>query len=161
MTFSIRTLTAAALLSAAMAGGAAAQQAILLSVTGADGSEIKSYDLDALKALGTASFETSTIWTEGKQTFTGVPLDALFQDIGATKGDVNAIAVNNYSVPIPVSDAVAGGPLLAFEVNGAPMSVRDKGPLWIVYPYDANVQYQSETIYSRSIWQLNRLQIAQ
>ena len=74
---------------------------------------------------------------------------------------MNAIAVNNYSVPIPVADAVEGGPLLAFEINGAAMSIRDKGPLWIVYPYDSKTDYQSETIYSRSIWQLNRLQIAQ
>jgi hypothetical protein len=162
MTFSIRSLTAAALVAAALTGGAAtAQDATLLSVTDANGAELKSYDLAALKALGTASFETTTIWTEGKQRFTGVPLTALFKDIGVTQGEVNAIAVNDYSVPIPVTDAVEGGPLLAFEVNGAAMSVRDKGPLWIVYPYDSKTDYQSETIYSRSIWQLNRLQLAQ
>jgi hypothetical protein len=162
MTFSIRSLTAAALVAVALTGGAAtAQDATLLSVTDADGAELKSYDLAALKALGTASFETTTIWTEGKQRFTGVPLTVLFKDIGVTQGEVNAIAVNDYSVPIPVTDAVEGGPLLAFEVNGAAMSVRDKGPLWIVYPYDSKTDYQSETIYSRSIWQLNRLQLAQ
>jgi hypothetical protein len=162
MTFSIRSLTAAALVAAALTGGAAtAQDATLLSVTDANGAELKSYDLAALKALGTASFETTTIWTEGKQRFTGVPLTVLFKDIGVTQGEVNAIAVNDYSVPIPVTDAVEGGPLLAFEVNGAAMSVRDKGPLWIVYPYDSKTDYQSETIYSRSIWQLNRLQLAQ
>jgi hypothetical protein len=162
MTFSIRNLAAAALVAVALTGGAAtAQDATLLSVTDADGAALKSYDLAALKALGTASFETTTIWTEGKQRFTGVPLTVLFKDIGVTQGEVNAIAVNDYSVPIPVTDAVEGGPLLAFEVNGAAMSVRDKGPLWIVYPYDSKTDYQSETIYSRSIWQLNRLQLAQ
>ena len=44
---------------------------------------------------------------------------------------------------------------------GAPMSVRDKGPLWIVYPYDQNTDYQSEVVFSRSIWQLNRITIQQ
>lgn len=160
MAFSIRTLMAASLLVSAFMGGAGlAQDAVLLTVSTADGSEIKSYDLNALKALGVESFETTTIWTEGKQTFTGVPLMTLFKDIDVTHGDVNAIAVNDYAVPIPASDAVEGGPMLAFEVNGKPMSTRDKGPLWIVYPYDSKTDYQSETIYSRSIWQLNRLQI--
>jgi hypothetical protein len=37
------------------------------------------------------------------------------------------------------------------------MSIREKGPLWLVYPYDLNKAYQSETIYSRSIWQLVRI----
>ena len=32
--------------------------------------------LDMLKAMGEVTFETSTPWTEGKQSFTGVPLDA-------------------------------------------------------------------------------------
>ena len=160
MTFSIRTLMAAGLIAvASVTGPAAAQEAAVLTVSAADGSPIKTYDLEALKALGVESFETTTIWTEGKQTFTGVPLEVLFKDIGATEGEVNAIAVNNYSVPIPVSDAVTAGPMLAFLANGAPMSVRDKGPLWIVYPYDSKTEYQSETIYSRSIWQLDRLQL--
>lgn len=162
MTFSIRALTLASLLATTLMGGTAtAQDASLLTVTGADGSEVKRYDLNALQALGVESFETTTIWTEGKQTFTGVPLVALFKDIGVTSGEVNAIAVNNYSVPIPATDAVQGGPMVAFELNGMPMSVREKGPLWIVYPYDSKTDYQSETIYSRSIWQLDRLQIAQ
>jgi hypothetical protein len=88
-----------------------------------------------------------------------VPLVSLFKDIGVSEGEVNAIAVNNYSVPIPVSDAVEGGPIVAFLANGEAMSIRDKGPLWIVYPYDSKSAYQSETIYSRSIWQLEGLQV--
>jgi hypothetical protein len=40
------------------------------------------------------------------------------------------------------------------------MSVRDKGPLWVIYPYDSD-DYRSEVIYSRSIWQLDRLEVVQ
>jgi hypothetical protein len=32
--------------------------------------------------------------------------------------------------------------------------------LWIVYPYDRSPDYQSETIYARSIWQLRRIHLA-
>jgi hypothetical protein len=49
--------------------------------------------------------------------------------------------------------------MIAFRMNGAPMSVRDKGPLWIVYPYDSDPRFQTEIIYSRSIWQLDRLEV--
>ncbi|WP_252928140.1 hypothetical protein [Paracoccus sp. 08] len=49
---------------------------------------------------------------------------------------------------------------MAYLMDDREISVRDKGPLWIVYPYDADRQYQTEVIYSRSIWQLNCLRTA-
>ena len=76
-----------------------------------------------------------------------------------TEGTLKATAINDYAVEIPVEDAVEGGPIIAFMRNGAPMSVRDKGPLWIVYPYDSDPAYQTEVIYSRSIWQLDRIEV--
>lgn len=161
MTINLRTFAAAIITAVTLLGTAAfADDTVLLTVTGPDGAEVKSYDLAALEALGATSFDTTTIWTEGMQTFTGVSLVTLFKDIGATEGSVNAIAINNYSAPIPVTDAVEDGPILAYLANGKPMSVRDKGPLWVVYPYDSKADYQSETIYSRSIWQLDRLQLS-
>ncbi|MBT8411547.1 MAG: molybdopterin-dependent oxidoreductase [Octadecabacter sp.] len=128
----------------------------LLTVTH-DG-EVQTYDLDALQEMGAATFETETIWTDGAQSFTGVPLTALVEDLDLDDGVLLASAINDYTVEIPVSDAVEGGPIIAYLNNGAPMSVRDKGPLWIVYPYDSNPDYQSEQIYSRSIWQLDRIE---
>ena len=92
--------------------------------------------------------------------FAGVSLKDFLAEIGVAEGRLSAVAINDYAIEIPVSDAVAGGPLIAYEMNGRAMSPREKGPLWIVYPYDSNVDYQSETIYSRSIWQLARIDVS-
>jgi hypothetical protein len=46
-------------------------------------------------------------------------------------------------------------------MDGNAMSVRDKGPLWVIYPYDSDAAYRTEVIYSRSIWQLDRLEVVQ
>jgi hypothetical protein len=35
--------------------------------------------------------------------------------------------------------------------------VRDKGPLFIVYPYDSKPELKSQTYYGRSAWQLAKL----
>lgn len=118
-------------------------------------------DLATLQQLPQTTFETSTIWTDGVQSFTGVSLADLMTQLGVADGKMIATAINDYSVEIPVSDSVKAGPIIAYLLNGKPMRVRDKGPLWIVYPYDSNSDYQSEVIYSRSIWQLNRLKIVQ
>lgn len=120
-----------------------------------------SYDRAALEALGIETVETTTIWTEGVQVFEGVPLARLMQEIGAQEGKMLATAINDYTVEIPLSDAVENGPIVAITMNGAQMSVRDKGPLWVVYPYDANEDYRTEVVYSRSIWQLDRIEVVQ
>lgn len=117
------------------------------------------FDLDMLRALGEVSFATTTPWTEGVQEFTGVSLQALVEELGVTDGSIKATAINDYAIDIPVSNAVEGGPILAYLQNGERMSVRDKGPLWLVYPYDLNESYQTEVIFSRSIWQLVRLDV--
>lgn len=163
------TALACALLFAAMweADPAAAQDLppprgeVILSVTGAishtnEGDAAK-FDLAMLEGMSPVTFETTTTWTDGPQSFTGVPLARLMEAVGAKGTRIQAAAVNDYSVEIPRGDWVEGGPIVAYLNNGAPMSIRDKGPLWIVYPYDANPDYQSEVIYSRSIWQLDRI----
>lgn len=136
---------------------------VILTVSGAitatNHSEQAEFDLAMLQAMDPVTFETSTIWTDGPQVFTGVPLTRLMAAVGAGDGSLRATAVNDYSIDIPASDIVDGGPIIAYLLNGQPMSLRDKGPLWIVYPFDQNPEYQSETTYSRSIWQLDRLEV--
>lgn len=118
------------------------------------------FDANTLADLGTVTIETNTIWTEGVSTFEGVPLKTLVDLAGVDGGRLLASAINNYQVEIPVSDAVEGGPIIAFLMNGERMSVRDKGPLWVIYPYDQNADYRSEVTYSRSIWQVDRIEFS-
>jgi hypothetical protein len=117
------------------------------------------FALKALEALPKTSFATTTPWTTGVVAFTGVELKDLLAAIGARGRTLHCIALNDYAVDIPVADAVKGGPIVAYLSDGKPMSVRQKGPLWIVYPYDATSEYRSETVYARSIWQLIRIDV--
>jgi len=149
--------------------GAALALGLLPSVTLAEealltltmGDSTRTYDRAALEALGETEFTTTTIWTEGPQTFTGVPLNVLLADAGIATGTLSARAINDYAVEIPVDEALEDGPIVAYTRNGAPMSVRDKGPLWLVYPYDSDPAFQTEVVFSRSIWQLDRLEATQ
>ncbi len=114
-------------------------------------------DLGMLAALPATEFTTTTIWTDGPQKFVGVELVTLLAEIGANGQTLKAVAVNDYAIDIPITDAVEGGPIVAYLLNGREMSVRDKGPLWIVYPYDQNPKFKTEVVYARSIWQLNQI----
>ena len=135
----------------------------VLTISGAVGAsetgDSWEFDMDGLKALPSASFETTTTWTEGDQRFDGVPLVVLMEHVGASGNALRAVALNDYAVSIPMTDSVQGGPIVAYLRNGEEMSVRDKGPLWIIYPFDDNDSYKTEEYYSRSIWQLDRIEV--
>ncbi|MGJ8609605.1 MAG: molybdopterin-dependent oxidoreductase [Octadecabacter sp.] len=138
---------------------------VILTVTGVvpsvDETPRLEFDFETLSALGLERVETTTIWTDGVQTFEGVSLKTLIDTWGVEDGTLLATAINDYTVEIPVSDAVDGGPIIAVMLNGETMSVRDKGPLWVIYPYDASSDYRTEVIYSRSIWQLDRIEVVE
>jgi hypothetical protein len=136
---------------------------IVLTLSGAmtntNGAGKAAFDLDMLKALPATTFKTRTTWTDGDKSFSGVSLQVLLAAVGSTGTIAKSIALNDYSVDIPVTDAVADGPIIAYLVDDLPMSVRDKGPLWIVYPFDAKSEYRTEETYSKSIWQLSRIEL--
>ena len=77
----------------------------------------------------------------------GVALVDLLAAIEAEGANLRAIALNDYAVDIPVSDAVEGGPRCVGlpGANGETMSLRDKGPLWVIVARsDSSPEYQTE-----------------
>lgn len=112
-----------------------------------------------LRFLPSEAFSTSTIWTEGVQHFRGVRLRTLMDCLGIRDGVLTLTAKNEYLVEIPMAELRGDGALVAYERNGRPMETRDKGPLWLVYPYDADPAFRTETIYAQSIWQLDRIEV--
>ncbi|MCG7394154.1 molybdopterin-dependent oxidoreductase [Microvirga sp. ACRRW] len=116
------------------------------------------FDREMLEALGKASFTTGSVLTDKKQLYEGVPLRAVLDRVGAKGKTLLATAHNNYKIDIP-SDDVKYDPIIAMRVDGEVLKLRDKGPLWIVYPRDAHAALQSQLYDSRWIWQLNKLHI--
>jgi hypothetical protein len=112
---------------------------------------------EALEALGTVAFETQTPWYNKPVKFEGVPLDKLMKAVGANGERVVAVALNDYSSEIPIEDFAKYQVILALKRDGEYMPVRDKGPLFIVYPYDSSPDLRSQKFYSRSVWQVARL----
>ena len=115
------------------------------------------FDRDMLEKLGLVTIETTTPWYQGSMKFEGVPMDKLMADVGAKGQRVVAYALNDYTTEIPMEDFTKHHAILALKRNGEYMPVRDKGPLFVVYPYDSDPELKSQTFYSRSAWQVARL----
>ncbi len=155
-----RILAAVLVLLTTWVAPASGQDVTGLQVTASSSQpETVTLSLEALDALDQAAFTTTTIWTDGETRFSGVPLKALLAHLGAQGRSVEMVALNDYAVTMPIAELEDGAPIVATRMNGETMSVRDKGPYWVVFPYDSNPKYSTETTYSRSIWQLNRLKV--
>lgn len=154
----ILTLAAAVLGVFLHVTGAAAEDVILTLQDSKTGQSVTFTDAD-LMALPQLSFETETIWTEGVVLFSGPSLKSVIAQASMTPGDVELYAINDYNVVLPADKIEEGAPIIANRINGAPFSVRDKGPLWIVFPYDVVSRYNTEDYFALSVWQLNRLNV--
>jgi len=164
-----RTLCGAllGLLLALLAGPAAALDAptdkVLLNVTGKvaqrntpDGA---AFDLAMLEKLPQRSFQTRTPWYPEPRKFTGVLLRDLLAALGAQGQSVSAQAINDYRADIPSEDWTEFDLLLAYRLDDAPMAVRDRGPLLLIYPFDANPRLRTAVRYSRAVWQVKALDV--
>lgn len=111
-------------------------------------------DTAALRALPQKQVTTAMPWYDSRQTFSGPTLQAVLELAQARGERLRLVALNDYSVEIPSSDIVRYQPILAHQLNGKPLSVRDKGPLFLVYPFDQHPEIKNDVYYGRSIWQV-------
>jgi hypothetical protein len=128
-------------------------------IAGGDSGTSVQFDREALEALGMVTVETKTPWYDHVVKFEGVPLDKLMEKVGAKGDKVVAVALNDYSSEIPIEDFAKYKTILALKRDGQYMPVRDKGPLFVIYPYDSQPELKSHKFYSRSVWQVTRLEV--
>lgn len=132
---------------------ALAQEGPLLTVTDAAGRAHR-FDRAALDRMPQIGFETGTLWTEGVSRFSGPSLRHVLAQAGVVSGQIRLIALNEYSVDMPMEALTDAAPILATRRDGSAFAVRDNGPLWVIYPFDSDLAYQTEEVYAASIWQL-------
>jgi hypothetical protein len=117
------------------------------------------FEMSQLAALPQHSFTTSTPWDKVPRKFTGPRLRDVLAAAGAHGQSLLAVGLDDYKVTIPVSDAQGIDVIVARLVDDKPMRVRDRGPLLIIYPYDADPKLHNDMYFFRSAWQLRRLEV--
>lgn len=152
--------------SAAVAELDAPQGRVILTVSGniehtnattSEGDQVANFDRDMLSALDRHTTRTNTPWHDGVTDFTGPLARTLMDTVGAEGDQVLAVALNEYQASIPMADFYDHDVILATQMNGEPLSVREKGPIFVIYPFDQNPELNTEIIYARSAWQVRRL----
>jgi hypothetical protein len=117
------------------------------------------FDLAMLDALPQGRFEGETPWTHGTTVFTGPLGAALLDAVGASGTTMQVNALNDYNADIPVSDFREHAVILATRHDGELMSIRNRGPIWVIYPMDKEPSLRVETTYTRSVWQVKSIDV--
>ncbi|MEQ8710590.1 MAG: hypothetical protein RIC36_16520 [Rhodospirillales bacterium] len=138
---------------------------VILTVTGKikhtnrDGAA--DFDMAMLESLEATEFDTTTQWTRKSSVYRGVRLDNLLRYLGATGTTLNAVALNDYRVPIPIDVMVDAEAIIAYRQDGDYMPVRKYGPLWIMVPAEKNPPVNGTyRLNAFLIWQLRKLEVS-
>ena len=115
------------------------------------------FDMAMIEKLPQHSFTTLTPWEKQPIQFTGPLLRDVLAAVKAQGTLIKAMALNDFQSTIPMEDAMKYDMVMALKMNGQPIPVKTKGPLFIVYPYDAKPELRSAVYYERSPWQMKSL----
>ncbi|MDT7836810.1 hypothetical protein [Aquabacterium sp. OR-4] len=137
---------------------------VLLTVSGRlrQAGAAASFDMAMLERLPQAHIHTHTPWYAQARRFSGPLLREVIAAAGGQLlpgGTLRARALNDYAVEIPANDALRYDIVLARLMDDKPMPVRDKGPLFIVYPFDGHRELRNAVYYSRCAWQLKSIEV--
>lgn len=117
------------------------------------------FDMAMLRGMPQTEIVTKTPWYSTVRKFTGPLVRDVLGAAGARGEKVVAVALNDYRVEIPFDDLVRHDVVLAVLMDGKPMQVRDKGPLFIMYPFDRRPDLRTAVYFSRCAWQLVSLEV--
>lgn len=119
--------------------------------------EYAQFDAVMLDSMAVTQLTTASPWHAKPVTFAGPSLKSILKAAGAQGTVLKMIAMNKYETSVPFADAADFGPVLARRANGKELTIRQKGPLFMMYPFDSMPQLKNDTYYTRSIWQLQQI----
>ena len=116
------------------------------------------FTADQLLNISSKQILTSTSWTEGEQTFTGLPLRDLLSHLQLMQGQLQITAINDYQISAPISELLSYDAFIAIKRNEQLLRIRDKGPFWLVFPWTQRPELKRREIDILSIWQISHIQ---
>lgn len=134
-----------------------AQSAIILTLESPSGQQTNLTRED-LERLPQTTFTTSTPWTKGTHTYKGPKLSLITAKFPQPLNGIRVYAVNGYSYDIGIKDLKKSPFILALQQDSKNMTLRNKGPLWVLVPFDQNPQLMSnQKLLNQAVWQVNKI----
>jgi len=133
-------------------------QPLILTIKGVAPQDV-SFTLNELQALPSDKVTTETIWTDTPHTYTTVSFKTLFEHLKSDpKGKtLTMVALNDYFIKVEIDTLIEHNAFIAYAMDGKEMRIRDKGPLWVLYPFSDKPAINIPPFQAHSIWQLKAI----
>ncbi len=126
---------------------------------------VQSWSLGKVDALSQQRATTHSPFFPGTKTFSGPLLaDLLAAALSAEPKEstpIKLVALNNYSIQTTFGKLKHADAIVATRKNDLPMSIRDRGPFWIIFPLTKRPDLENEDFYRLIIWQLSDIIIGE
>ncbi|MEM9025445.1 MAG: hypothetical protein AAGB06_00780 [Verrucomicrobiota bacterium] len=117
------------------------------------------FDYELLKQFPQHSLRVKSPWFDSERIQTGPLLGDLLEFLGIHGSSMYVQALNGYTASVPVADAKNLKILLSIDRDGRPLRVRDKGPVFITYPFTEMPELHNDITYAKSVWMVNSIEI--
>lgn len=116
-------------------------------------------DEKALLSLPQQRFKTRHTWSDTAQEFSGPLLSDVLNLACHNVTRLMLKAINDYSIEMDFNEMRNYQPIVAITVDGKRLSVRHKGPLWVMMPLDRFDELPPRSMDDMLIWQLSDISI--
>ncbi|WP_273004526.1 hypothetical protein [uncultured Marinobacter sp.] len=134
------------------------QAAPKLTLISADRQQV--LDRDQLEALPQTTIVTTSPYFEGTATFTGPTLARVLDALGVSgRSQATFLALNDYRVSGSLDELLSLDAIVATRKDGQAMSVRDRGPFWIMLPLSERPELDDPLYHRFMVWQLSGIEL--
>jgi len=135
--------------------------AFTANLTITDGAESIVLGRSELEAFPQSTVVTSSPYFDGEETFSGPTLTRVLEPLDVSgERNVTLKALNDYTVTGPLREILSLDAIVATRRNTKIMSVRDRGPFWIILPLSTRPELDDENFHRYMVWQLNGIELS-
>lgn len=129
-----------------------------LVVEGSSGTLV--FDFEELEAFPQTTVVTASPYFDGKEEFSGPTLKRVVERFGLSgETTLTMHALNDYKVGGSVEQLMDLDAIIATRRDSKKMSVRNRGPFWVILPLSDRPELDVEEVHRFMVWQLSRISL--
>ncbi|WP_305965350.1 hypothetical protein [Marinobacter salsuginis] len=117
-------------------------------------------DRNELESFPQTTFSTTSPYFDGEVQFSGPTLERVLETFGVSgQSQITLTALNNYKVTGSLEELLSLDAIIATRRDSKTMSVRDRGPFWVILPLSERPELDNEDFHRYMVWQLSGIEL--
>jgi hypothetical protein len=114
---------------------------------------------EAIAALPQVTLTEQHVSMKAPATFKGPYVGDVLALAKASGSSIKMLALDDYVASASIADIEKYRPILAMEMDGKLMTVRDFGPYFLIWPFSEHQEVNTDVFHANAVWQLIRIEV--